>query len=607
MKRFFAVPVVTLLWATQVLASPGPVTGAIYSTLRQQCSICRHTPADSARLIADNQYPTSYLVYFHNSHVSLRNRDPDNAYRYILKTLEDIDNAPTHPLYPYAFFLRASIQYNRQLYHEALQDFLQLTNAKDLDTQLLSNCYINVAEISLELRQFTVALQYFNRWESQFMQQSALEVRKSVYHNKGLCFFHMGRFSEAEKYLLQSRDMEKQLRDTTGLAISSMDIGNLYYEQYLDRKAIPYFEAGLRFARTSGDTAVLRNAYRNMAVVEENRKRYRAALQYRKQYEALQDSIWNRDHIWEMAKLEKKLAVEKRELAIRVLEQQTRLQLAALSTQRWQRNTLLVAVAGLMVLAAFAWYAYRQQKRNAYIIAQQKETLHLLNETKDRLFSIVAHDLRSPVYRMKLSLGRLRKAIQQARHEEADVLALNNEKIAGSTYALLDNLLHWALSQTGQLFFRKEKLHLRTVINQVCYDLLPVAADKNIAVHRSIPEPAFFSADLNTFRIMVRNIIDNAIKYTPEGGSITISADLQDTGCQLVISDTGVGMDTHLLQTIMTNNHMRNQTDTDGRQSTGLGLWLCKTLAEKNGARLLFSAQQGKGTTVTISLQTEAS
>lgn len=607
MKRLFAVPVVALFWVTQVLASPGPVPAFVYSTLRQRCSICLHSPADSARLISESQYPTSYLVYFHNSHVSLRNRDPDNAYRYILKTLEDIDNLPTHPLYPYAFFLRASIQYNRQLYHEALQDFLQLSGTQKLDPQLLAACYINVAEISLELRQFTTALQYFNKWESQFMPLAAAQIRKSVYHNKGLCFFHMGRFNEAEKYLLQSMDIERQTGDTTGLAISSMDIGNLYYEQYLDSKAIPYFEAGLRFARKSGDTAVLRNAYRNMAVVEENRNRYRAALQYRKQYEALQDSIWNRDHIWEMAKLEKKLAVEKRELAIRVLEQQTRLQLAALSTQRWQRNTLLVAVVALMILAALVWYAYRQQKKNTHIIARQKETLHVLNETKDRLFSIVAHDLRSPVYRMKVSLGRLRKAIQHARNEEADALALNNEKIAGSTYALLDNLLHWALSQTGQLFFRKEKLHLRTVIDQICYDLLPVAEDKNITVHRSIPEQAFFSADLNTFRIMVRNIMDNAIKYTPEGGTITISANIQDTGCQLMISDTGVGMDTYLLQTLMTNNQGKNQVDTDGRQSTGLGLWLCKTLAEKNGARLLFSAQQGKGTTVTISLQTETS
>lgn len=607
MKLIFAVPVVALLWVTQVLASPGPVPAPIYSLLRQRCSICSHKPADSARLMLYSQYAASYLVHFHNSHVSLRNRDPDNAYRYILKTLEDIDNAPTHPLYPYAFFLRAGIQYNRQLYNEALQDFLRLSATKGLDPQLLAACYINIAEINLELRHFSAALLYFSKWENHFLPLADPQVRKSVCHNKGLCFFHMGQFKEAEKYLLQSMDMEKQLGDTTGLAISSMDIGNLYYEQYLDNKAIPYFEAGLRFALKSGDLTVRRNAYRNMAVVEENRNRHHAALLYRKHYETLQDSIWNRDHIWEMAKLEKKMAVEKKELAIRVLEQQAGLQSAALSAQRWQRNTLLVAVAALMCLSALAGYAYRQQKKHTLIVAQQRETLHVLNETKDRLFSIVAHDLRSPVYRMKISLGRLRKAIQQSRNDEADVLACNNEKIAGSTYALLDNLLHWALSQTGQLFFRKEKLHLRTVINQVCYDLLPVAEDKNIIVHRSIPEQAFFIADLNTFRIMVRNIVDNAIKYTPEGGAITISAAMQDNGCRLMISDTGTGMDQQLLQALMTNNHVRNQTDTDGRQSTGLGLWLCKTLAERNGAQLLISAQQGTGTTVTISLQTEAS
>ncbi|HEU4551902.1 MAG TPA: tetratricopeptide repeat-containing sensor histidine kinase [Chitinophaga sp.] len=533
-------------------------------------------------------YGPAYQVNYHNSHVSWADHDPDAAYTYILKTLAGIDNDVQHPLYRAAFFLKAKILYSKRLYAESLRSYQQLIHMKGLDSVLMANCYTALGESYLEQGDNAAALKYFGIWEKLFAAKADVYNLKSVYHNIALGYLYQQQYPAAEAYFKKSLQLEDQVQDTTGLAISYMDLANLYYMQYQDDKAIPLFEKGLAYAKHSTDLEVLRNAYKNMAVVEENRKHYTQAIQYRKQYEDLQDTIYNRDRLWELARQERKLALQQREHTIQVLG--------------WQRNSLLIAAVALMLLGTAIWFAYRQQTRSKRIITRQKEALNVLNQTKDRLFSIVAHDLRSPVYRLKANLAKLKKAIWQQEITQAAALAASNEKIAGSTYILMDNLLHWALSQTDQLFFRPEELHLRTVVNLVCHDVTPLAADKNISIKQVIPEEIIFMADLHSFKIIVRNVMDNAIKFTPVGGYITVSACLQQDECHIKIIDTGMGMSSDTLAALFDANRKRVQQDTHGYESTGLGLWLCKTMTEKNNGQLTVTSEQEKGTTVTISL-----
>ncbi|KAA2238573.1 sensor histidine kinase [Chitinophaga agrisoli] len=578
----------------QLRGQSAQLKNVVDNQIRHYCSICINRPGDTARvLIAKQLMEPSWRVNFHNSHVSQAEKDLDAAYDYILQTMEDIDNDTSHPIYAAALFMKSGIQYKKDLLEEALRGYQYLIGHKGLDSILQANSYINIAEIYNRQEKYPLSLQYYDTWERKFGPQVDTFTLKSVYHNKALCFFYLKRFDEAEGYFMRSMRIEERLGDTTGLAISSMDIANLYYEQYMDAKAIPLFEKGLALAKRAGDMEVLRNAYKNMAVVEQNRKRYNEALEYRRQFEMIQDSIWNRDHVWELARQERKLALQKREHTIRVLD--------------WQRNSLLIAVMAILLMACGIWLAYRAQIRSKRIIAKQKEELDILNQTKDRLFSIVAHDLRSPVYRLKANLTRLRKAIWQQELTKAAELAASNEKIAGSTYVMMDNLLHWALSQTGQLYFRPEKLHLRTVINMICHDLIPLANDKQVTIHQVIAEEVTFAADLHSFKIIVRNLMDNAIKYTPAGGDITISACLAEKDeCHIQIRDTGVGMDEEALQALFDPERKKIRQDTQGHEGTGLGLWLCKTMTEKNNGRLTVTSEVGKGTTFTICLPVNA-
>jgi signal transduction histidine kinase len=248
------------------------------------------------------------------------------------------------------------------------------------------------------------------------------------------------------------------------------------------------------------------------------------------------------------------------------------------------------------------YFAYRQTNRQKRIIAEQKDKLELLNETKDQLFSVVAHDLRSPVHHLKINLSYLKDSLARNKIREATTLSENIEKISDNTYALLNNLLYWSLGQTGQLSLQVEKHDVHMIIAQVAYDFNAGAALKRINIINEVPRGMSFYVDMNTAKIIFRNLIDNAIKYTHANGSITISGRIVNDSCEVTVQDTGIGMDEKIIQAIYKRDTKRIQQDTAGNKSTGLGLWLVKAMTEKNGGSLRITGSIGAGTSIVVCL-----
>ncbi|HWK04468.1 MAG TPA: tetratricopeptide repeat-containing sensor histidine kinase [Puia sp.] len=567
-----------------------------------QCIFCRQHPYDSSTLIALNGNTNNSQVNFHNSIVALINGDLDDAYTFTLNTITHIDSVADKSVYHYAYFIKAKILYYKKLYAEATAEYLRLLTIPLPDEVIKSNIYTNLGEIYMQEKNFTVALNYFNTWQQLYGGNGDLYSYKTVSQNKGLCFFYLNRYKEAEDSYLKTIAIGQQLHDTLALAIAYANLANLYYTQLLDSKAIPSFQQSLVYAKKTGDIEILKDANLNMAVVEENRKRFKEALVYRKQYEQLQDSIWNRDNIWKLTSQERKFDAQLNENKIQLLEQQATLRSNELKTRNWQRNTLFAAAIALLIIAGLVYNAYRLKARKNLLISKQKEELDLLNKTKDRLYSIVAHDLRSPVYSLKSNLAGARNALSQNLISEADTALGNAQTTAVNTYALLDNMLHWALTQTNQLFFRPEKLQLAVIVKQVCYDYIPFASLKNISIQQNVPVDVYIQADLNSLKIILRNLLDNAIKYTQPGGSIQITATVEVNKCCLRVKDTGIGMNETILSAISDNTPGKLQQDANGLTSTGFGLDLCKLMAEKNNGTIQINSKKDIGTEADIYL-----
>ncbi len=230
------------------------------------------------------------------------------------------------------------------------------------------------------------------------------------------------------------------------------------------------------------------------------------------------------------------------------------------------------------------------------------EKLQRLNDSKNQLFSIVSHDLRSAVYTLQININQIQKLLSDARSEDAISLAEDTEQIIASTQSLLNNLLYWSLSEAGQINYNPQKVSMQAIIDQVCYDFLPIAESKELIFHIKITPELFCTIDVESIKLVLRNLLDNAIKYTQFKGIVFISAWETATRCYISVQDTGIGMTDEIVEAIRVNDHKRITQDTYGRRSTGIGLWLAKNMTERNDGTLTVSSVKGIGTTITISL-----
>ncbi len=597
-KKILAALLCLAFWSTGAKAQTWILSGKVSRVITGMCPVCA-----SAKGITLRMSPVSNAIAqdFHTCHTSLEQNDLDKGYEYAVRCLLSL-NRKDHPLYSSALFLKARVLYLKQSFREALQDYLALIEIRPSDTLLYSNIYTNTAEIYLSVSDFDNALKYFEAWRQKFMAYSDTGTLAKVYSNIGTCFTHLQRFTEADQYFTPAEKMFGNLKDTLALAKLYMNIAARFYEAYRDRQAFDYFKKALYMAQRSKDTLTQKSAYQNMAVISAGKKEYRNAYAYLTKYDELKDSLWNADRVWLLPNQEKKVLAERQKLKDALALESGRAKDLQIRNEKLT-NKILIALAFIFLLVTgFVYIAYRQKSRRNRIIAAQKNELNRLNQTKDQLFSILAHDLRTPVHSLRVHLSSLKSALNRNSITEATQFSENIEKISNSTYGLLNNLLHWSLSQTGQLLFFAERLELQPVVDQVLYDYIQVAAPRRIELESLVPRQLFFMGDLNAVKIILRNLIDNAIKFTQEGGSVSVSAKNTGSECELTVQDSGIGMEEETIKALQNGETRRIQNDAGGGRSTGLGLWLSKSMAEKNGGSLRIVSVPGKGTSIIVSL-----
>ena len=235
-------------------------------------------------------------------------------------------------------------------------------------------------------------------------------------------------------------------------------------------------------------------------------------------------------------------------------------------------------------------------------LEQQTKSLQELNETKDRFFSIISHDLKSP-FNALLGLTELlqleRKDMSDA--ELGKLIDLINQS-SEQAYNLVLNLLEWSRSQTNEIEFKPIQLNLTKLVYENVEFVKTPATNKgiNILIENKLEENYVF-ADQNMINTVIRNLISNAIKYT-ENGEIRIKTDCSTTDCKLSISDTGIGISKESMKKLFDTNNNILAAGTKGEKGTGLGLVLCKEFIEKNQGELFVESTVNKGSTFSFSL-----
>jgi len=243
------------------------------------------------------------------------------------------------------------------------------------------------------------------------------------------------------------------------------------------------------------------------------------------------------------------------------------------------------------------------ERKKAEILLKERESqLRELNSTKDKLFSIIAHDLRSP-FTAILGLSELLieniKDFKVAESEE--YLGIINSS-AKNTLILLDNLLTWAKSQTGNNIYKPAKTNLTAIINTIIEESKSIAKIKNISVKSTQTDDVEVYADVNMLKTILRNLISNAIKYTHSNGKIAISAVQNKNNIEIRVSDNGVGMSEETQNKLFEIDATVTTTGTADEKGSGLGLILCKEFVEKHGGEIWVKSELEKGSTFIFSL-----
>ncbi|MBF4471995.1 tetratricopeptide repeat protein [Flavobacterium sp. HJJ] len=504
----------------------------------------------------------------------------------LVYSMKQLNSSKKKELADYCHFFRGYSFIEKKLFKEAINE-LNFVNKKFIFYTLVNK---NKGDASIELKEFEKAIQYFKEIEKIPISNNQDYKKSIIYQNLGICYLHLSQFIKAEIYFFKSLQLQEKEKDEVSLISLYMDIANLYYLQYKDRQAIPYFQKAYILSKKINDYGRKKNASLNMAVVEENRGNYKQALIYRKESEQWKDSLNNQNKVWALADYEKKYAVAQKQKQISVLKVENKL-------KETQRKTMFVSTLGLLLILVGGVYMYAQKVKNAKIILIQKEKLDKLNATKDQLFSIVSHDLRSSVNALKTSNTKLTASLETKNYNELDHLLHQNSAIANGAYSLLDNLLHWALLQTKQLYFHKDSVHLHSIVQQIEYNYKPLLIDKSIIFDNTVSKNNFIFVDLDSLKIILRNLLDNAIKFSPENGKISFYTSETKSGfCQLIIEDNGLGMTQNTINELLQDNDLLAKKSNSEIIGTGLGMQLCKQMIKKNEGTLAIESELGKGT-----------
>jgi len=227
-------------------------------------------------------------------------------------------------------------------------------------------------------------------------------------------------------------------------------------------------------------------------------------------------------------------------------------------------------------------------------LRKSEANLKEANSTKDKFISILAHDLRAPFNALIGFSELLKEDLGNYSNEEIKSFIDCIYEVSTSTFSFLNELLEWARTQQNMVVFNPENIHLFQISNECILLNSSCLKAKYIGINCDVPPDLYVLADRNMLKAILRNLISNAIKFTPKSGQIRISASIKQSYVEIIVSDTGIGMNSNTLQSLFKIGKTKSVKGTEGERGTGFGLLLCKEFVEKHGGTIWAESELGK-------------
>jgi signal transduction histidine kinase/tetratricopeptide (TPR) repeat protein len=532
-------------------------------------------------------------------------------------------------------------------YPRALQNLYKALeiNEKIGDIKPLNSLYNNIGLIYIDLKNYKQGLIFYNK-ALKLSYQSKQERRVSLLlNNIGDVYLQKEHYLKALNYFYKALIINKRLNENKGIGINLTNIGISYiniknYEkgiEMLNKSISNYgttsnlyntynnFELGRAYYLMSQDkkyihdkknyidksTVLLENVlkeftkYNSLKDIQETnfylskcykyKGDYEIALNCFEKYSSIKDSIYSKES-------DKKLANLEFEREIDLRDQQIEIQALKINSEA-RKVYLLIAVAGAVAaLLGLFLFLYLSKKRNNQLLKEKNKLISDINTQKDKFYSIIAHDLRGPFNGFLGLTELMAEDIDLMSPEEIKFASNNMRSSAKNLLNLLENLLDWSRMEQNLVPFEPEQHPLKCTILDSIITLNDSAEKKEINIHTQILSNLFVFADKNMFQAVIRNIVLNAIKFTPKKGTIQIYASEDSSNITITIKDSGIGMSQNLINDLFKLDTKSNRIGTENEPSTGLGLILCKEFIDKHNGKIWVESEEGNGSTFFISL-----
>jgi signal transduction histidine kinase len=372
-----------------------------------------------------------------------------------------------------------------------------------------------------------------------------------------------------------------------GLINSYEILGEYYKRKEKYQQSLDYYLKALDICDKRNFRDKRHDLHKGISEVYEFMQLPGKALYHFKEYSVLKDSIYNRENDQQLASIQHKHELENKENEKMLLEEKYKKQ------QQQQAFTLLLVFLLLLIITMLVVLIYKHRQARKYLIE--------LNEQKDRMFSLISHDLRGPIGGIKALFDLILDNEDITPNEMKNIITESKEVI-DSTYNLLENLLNWGRSQAGRIVVHPQYMAIAPLASQSLKLFSPSVQKKNIRVINTVDEKHQVYADKAMIEAVIRNLISNAVKFTYPKGEISISS--QEEGHQIIltVSDSGTGMNKDTIREIFEDKLTSSKKGTFDEGGAGIGLRICHDFVLRNNGRLTIESEVGKGSRFSVIL-----
>lgn len=476
-------------------------------------------------------------------------------------------------------------------------------------SEFKAEALFNIAQ-SLTLEgKYQQALQYYKQALTINRKEKDRQSEASSLNNIGVLYAHMKNDQKARANLAVALQIRKAMGDQKGVAETYNNIGLLHFQAQRYDSAVEQFGFALNVAKKAQAQNELSKSYEYLSECYKALGDYQQALQYRDDFFGIRELIQGEVNEHRSLEVQTQYELAQKETQINLLEADRRAKQAQLENEKQFRSFLIAFGVLCLVIIVLVCYFYIQKRKSAKVLEAAHQKLNIqnvelqeLNATKDKFFSIISHDLKGPLNSLSSFSNLLINYTESLSKEEIQMFAKDFDKSLKNLFALLENLLEWSRSQTGNIEFVPEKFDLNKVVEENKELLHAQAMQKGISLNCHSTDNIIVTAHRNSINTVVRNLISNAIKFTQPDGRIDVKTKRMAGEIIVSISDTGVGMGPEVVEKLFRIDSKHSTKGTANEKGTGLGLILCKEFIEKNGGRIWVNSEEGKGSVFSFAL-----